>query len=65
MPASPRTGRRALVVFGGTGFVGTAVLAEALLQDEELQIFAISRTGVAPAWLSDEPFYQTPRLGFL
>jgi nucleoside-diphosphate-sugar epimerase len=55
----------ALVVFGGTGFVGTAVLAEALRQDEDLQIFVVSRTGVAPAWLADEPVYDTPRLHFL
>jgi nucleoside-diphosphate-sugar epimerase len=54
-----------LVVFGGTGFVGTAVLAEALLQNEDLQIFAVSRTGVAPAWLSAEPVYQTTRLSFV
>jgi nucleoside-diphosphate-sugar epimerase len=53
------------VVFGGTGFVGTAVLAEALSQNEDLQVFAVSRTGVAPAWLSDEPVYQTDRLSFL
>jgi nucleoside-diphosphate-sugar epimerase len=54
-----------LVVFGGTGFVGTAVLAEALLQNKKLQIFAVSRTGVAPRWLSAEPVYQTTRLGFV
>jgi nucleoside-diphosphate-sugar epimerase len=54
-----------LVVFGGTGFVGTAVLAEALLQSKDLQIFVVSRTGVAPKWLSDEPVYQTTRLSFL
>jgi nucleoside-diphosphate-sugar epimerase len=54
-----------LVVFGGTGFVGTAVLAEALLQNEDLQVFAVSRAGVAPAWLSDEPVYQTTRLSFV
>ena len=53
------------MVFGGTGFVGTAVLAEALSQDEDLQIFVVSRTGVAPAWLSAEPTYQTTRLSFL
>ncbi len=65
MPPSPRALPPALVVFGGTGFVGTAVLAEALLQDEDLQIFAVSRAGVAPAWLSDEPVYQTTRLRFV
>jgi nucleoside-diphosphate-sugar epimerase len=54
-----------LVVFGGTGFVGTAVLVEALLQNKDLQIFAVSRTGVAPEWMSDEPVYQTTRLSFL
>jgi nucleoside-diphosphate-sugar epimerase len=54
-----------LVVFGGTGFVGTAVLAEALLQNKDLQIFALSRTGVAPRWLSAEPVYQTTRLSFV
>jgi nucleoside-diphosphate-sugar epimerase len=53
------------VVFGGTGFVGTAVLAEALSRDEDLQIFVVSRTGTAPAWLSDEPIYRTSRLHFL
>jgi len=64
MPSSPRTHPPALVVFGGTGFVGTAVLAQALVQNEDLQIFAVSRTGVAPAWLADEPVYRTPRLRF-
>jgi nucleoside-diphosphate-sugar epimerase len=65
MPPSSQTLRPALVVFGGTGFVGTAVLAEALRQREDLQVFAVSRAGVAPAWLADEPVYQTPRLRFL
>ena len=65
MPHFPQTLPPALVVFGGTGFVGTAVLAEALSQDEDLHVFAVSRTGVAPRWLSDEPVYQTTRLGFL
>lgn len=55
----------ALVVFGGTGFVGTAVLAQALTRNEALQIFVVSRTGVAPAWLASEPVYQTARLRFL
>jgi nucleoside-diphosphate-sugar epimerase len=54
-----------LVVLGGTGFVGTAVLAEALLQNKDLHVFAVSRTGFAPAWLSDEPVYQTARLSFV
>jgi nucleoside-diphosphate-sugar epimerase len=63
MPPSPLP--PALVVFGGTGFVGTAVLAEALLENEDLQLFVVSRAGVAPAWLSAEPAYQTPRLSFL
>jgi nucleoside-diphosphate-sugar epimerase len=54
-----------LVVFGGTGFVGTAVVAQALLQDEDLEVFAVSRTGVAPEWLSTEPVYQSARLSFL
>jgi nucleoside-diphosphate-sugar epimerase len=53
------------VVFGGTGFVGTAVLAEALSQNEGLQIFVVSRSGRAPEWLSAEPVYQTTRLSFL
>jgi nucleoside-diphosphate-sugar epimerase len=53
------------VVFGGTGFVGTAVLAQALSQDHDLQIFAVSRSGVAPGWLSDEAVYRTPRLRFV
>lgn len=65
MSASPRARPPALVVFGGTGFVGTAVLAEALSENKDLQIFVVSRAGVAPAWASDEPAYQTPRLGFL
>jgi nucleoside-diphosphate-sugar epimerase len=65
MCPSPRTLPPALVVFGGTGFVGTAVLAEALSQDEDLHIFVVSRTGVAPEWLSEEPVYQTTRLSFL
>jgi nucleoside-diphosphate-sugar epimerase len=54
-----------LVVFGGTGFVGTAVLAEALRQTNDLRIFVVSRAGVAPAWLSAEPVYQTSRLSFV
>jgi nucleoside-diphosphate-sugar epimerase len=65
MPASPQTLPPALVVFGGTGFVGTAVLAEALSRNEDLQVFAVSRAGVAPAWLSDESVYQTSRLSFV
>ena len=56
---------RALIVFGGTGFVGTAVLAQALSQDNELQIFVVSRTGEAPSWLRSNPVYQTDRLHFL
>lgn len=55
----------ALIVFGGTGFVGTAVLAQALLLDTELRIFVVSRTGVAPRWLLDNPLYQTNLLQFL
>jgi nucleoside-diphosphate-sugar epimerase len=65
MSAAPRPATPALVVFGGTGFVGTAVLAEALRRDEDLHVFAVSRTGVAPAWLADEAVYRTPRLHFL
>jgi nucleoside-diphosphate-sugar epimerase len=65
MSPSSQTLRPALVVFGGTGFVGTAVLAEALLQHKDLHIFAVSRTGVAPKWLSAEPVYQTTRLSFV
>jgi len=65
MPSSDQTRPAALVVFGGTGFVGTAVLEAALVQDEDLQIFVVSRTGVAPDWLSDDSAYRTPRLSFL
>jgi nucleoside-diphosphate-sugar epimerase len=65
MPPSPERPAPALVVFGGTGFVGTAVLAEALLQNEDLRIFVVSRTGVAPAWLSADPSYDSTRLSFL
>jgi len=65
MPESSRTLPPALVVFGATGFVGTAVLAEALSQDEGLHVFGVSRAGVAPAWLAAEPVYQTARLHFL
>jgi nucleoside-diphosphate-sugar epimerase len=54
-----------LVVLGGTGFVGTAVLAEALRQNKDLRIFVVSRAGVAPAWLSGDPVYQTTRLSFV
>jgi len=64
MPPSPQTLPPALVVFGGTGFVGTAVVAEALSQNEDLQILVVSRAGVAPEWLSDDPVYQTTRLSF-
>jgi len=45
--------------------VGTAVVAEALSQDEDLQICVVSRAGVAPEWLSAEPAYKTPRLRFV
>ena len=65
MPPSPRTLSPALVVFGGTGFVGTAVLAEALSQNKDLRIFVVSRAGVAPEWLSADPVYQTTRLSFV
>lgn len=65
MSPAPRTRPPALVVFGGTGFVGTAVLAYALSQNEDLHVLAVSRTGVAPAWLSDEPVYRTRRLRFV
>ena len=41
------------------------MLAEALLQSKDLQIFAVSRAGVAPEWLSAEPVYQTTRLTFV
>jgi nucleoside-diphosphate-sugar epimerase len=54
-----------LVVFGGTGFVGTAVLAEALRHSRDLRIIVVSRAGVAPAWLSADPAYQTDRLRFV
>jgi len=40
-------------------------LEEALWQNKDLHVFAVSRTGVAPAWLSAEPVYQTPRLSFV
>lgn len=65
MPPSRHTTPPALVVFGGTGFVGTAVVAEALLENKDLHIFAVSRAGVAPAWLSAEPVYRTTRLRFV
>jgi nucleoside-diphosphate-sugar epimerase len=65
MPPSPRTLPPALVVFGGTGFVGTAVLAEALVQNKDLHVLVVSRTGVAPGWLLAEPVYQTTRLSFV
>jgi len=41
------------------------VLAEALRQSKELQIFAVSRAGAAPEWLSADPVYQTTRLRFV
>ena len=40
-------------------------MAEALLQNKDLQIFVMSRTGVPPKWLSAEPVYQSTRLSFL
>ena len=40
-------------------------MAEALLQNKDLQLFVVSRTGVAPKWLSAEPVYQTTRLSFV
>lgn len=65
MPNSSDTRPAALIVFGGTGFVGTAVLAQALALNLQLTIFVISRTGAAPKWLLDEPVYRTDRLVFL
>lgn len=55
----------ALVVFGGTGFVGSAVLAEALTQNADIQVLVVSRSGKAPDWLQEQPVYQTPRLRFV
>ncbi|MCG8312958.1 MAG: NAD-dependent epimerase/dehydratase family protein [Pseudomonadales bacterium] len=63
--AAKQTMSSALVVFGGTGFVGTAVLAEALSQDKKLQIIVVNRTGEPPAWVVEEPVYQTNRLRFV
>lgn len=40
-------------------------MAEALSRDEGLQVVAVSRAGAAPARLSAEPVYQTPRLRFV
>lgn len=65
MPPSRKSRSPALVVFGGTGFVGTAVLAQALSQNKAIKIFVVSRTGVAPKWLLAEPVYRTDRLTFL
>ncbi len=65
MSASAEALRPGLVIFGGTGFVGSAVVAEALSQNEDLRVFVVSRTGVAPAWLSDDPAYPSTRLRFL
>lgn len=56
---------QALIVFGGTGFVGTAVLKQILSQHAEIEIFVVSRTGNAPAWVQSNPLYQTDRLHFL
>ncbi len=65
MTTSTQPKSTALVVFGGTGFVGTAVLAQALSYDKAMRIFVVSRTGVAPKWLQSEPVYQTRRISFL
>ncbi|MEE2729501.1 MAG: NAD-dependent epimerase/dehydratase family protein [Pseudomonadota bacterium] len=65
MPTQSSTLPSALIVFGGTGFVGTAVLAQALSQDPHCHLFVVSRTGVAPAWVRSNPTYQTQRLHFL
>lgn len=65
MPASSKPITSALLLFGGTGFVGTAILAEALSQDENLHIFVVSRSGTAPSWLATKSIYQPPRLHFL
>lgn len=65
MPTSSKKIHPALVVFGGTGFVGTAVLAEALEQNEKIQIFVVSRSGVEPKWLQSQQIFQTVRIGFL
>ncbi len=40
-------------------------MAEALSQNEDLRVIAVSRTGAAPEWLSAEPEYQSTRLRFL
>ena len=63
--AAKQTLPSALVVFGGTGFVGTAVLAEALSQNKKLQIIVVSRTGEVPAWVVEKAVYQTNRLRFI
>ena len=42
-----------VVVFGGTGFVGSNVIRSAILSDPLIKIICITRRGLAPAWLSD------------
>ena len=65
MTTSSKSLPAALVVFGGTGFVGTAVLAQALVQNPQIQIFVVSRTGVAPTWLQTRAEFRTSRIQFL
>jgi hypothetical protein len=60
-----RLGARVLVVFGGTGFVGSAVLSVALSTDPQLQVVVVSRTGAPPAYFCNHPILQSKRLLFV
>ena len=44
-----------LIVFGGTGFVGSAVLKAALSSHESLQIIVVSRRSEPPAYYRSDP----------
>ena len=53
-----------LIVFGGTGFVGSAVLEAALSSHVSLQVVIMTRTGKPPAYYRDDPILKSNRLHF-
>ena len=53
-----------LIVFGGTGFVGSAILEAALSSNASLQIVVMTRTGAPPIYYHDDPILKSNRLHF-